>query len=141
VRCDGNDALAVYAVTRAAVERAVRGEGPTLIELVTYRAGAHSSNDDPNAYRDSAGVEEQLRRDPLRRLRSYLERQKGWSAADQVALEERVQAELSQCIEHAEAAPAPSIESMFEDVFEQMPPHLREQQAECVHGPRAKRHH
>lgn len=141
VRCDGNDALAVYAVTRAAVERAVRGEGPTLIELVTYRAGAHSSNDDPNAYRDSAGVEEQLRRDPLRRLRSYLERQKGWSAADQVALEERVQAELSHCIEQAEAAPAPSIESMFEDVFEQMPPHLREQQAECVHGPRAKRHH
>jgi 2-oxoisovalerate dehydrogenase E1 component alpha subunit len=141
VRCDGNDALAVYAVTRSAVERALRGEGPTLIELVTYRAGAHSSNDDPNAYRDSASVEEQVRRDPLRRLRAYLERQKALTAADQVALEERVQAELSSCIEQAEAAQTPSIESMFEDVFEQMPAYLREQQAECVNGPRAKRHH
>jgi len=140
VRCDGNDALAVYAVTRAALERALRGEGPTLLELVTYRAGAHSSSDDPSAYRDSAEVEEQLRRDPLRRLRAYLERQRALTAADQVALEERIQAELSACIERAEAAAPPSIESMFEDVFEQQPAHLREQQAECVNGPRAKRH-
>jgi 2-oxoisovalerate dehydrogenase E1 component alpha subunit len=140
VRCDGNDALAVYAVTRSAVERAVRGEGPTLIELVTYRVGAHSTSDDPNVYRESAAVEEQLRRDPLRRLRSYLERQRAFQAADQVALEERIQAELTSCIERAEAAAPPSLESMFEDVFEHMPAHLHEQLAECVNGPRAKRH-
>jgi 2-oxoisovalerate dehydrogenase E1 component alpha subunit len=140
VRCDGNDALAVYSVTRAAVERALRGEGPTLIELVTYRAGAHSSSDDPTAYRDTAEVEEQMRRDPLRRLRAYLERHRALSAGDQIALEERVQAELSACIERAEAASTPSIASMFEDVYEHVPVHLREQQAECVDGPRAKRH-
>ena len=139
VRCDGNDALAVYAVTRSAVERAARGEGPTLIELVTYRAGAHSSNDDPNAYREAA-VDEQLRRDPLRRLRAYLERQRALSAADQVAMEERIKTELNTCIERAEATEAPSVSSMFEDVFEDMPAHLREQMAECVNGPRAKRH-
>jgi len=140
MRVDGNDALAVYSVTRSAVERALRGEGPTLIELVTYRAGAHSSSDDPSAYRVNLEVDEAARRDPLRRLRAYLERHHAYSAADQVALEERVQAELNVCIERAEAAPAPSIESMFEDVFEELPPHLREQRDECVNGPRAKRH-
>ncbi|HEX4355293.1 MAG TPA: thiamine pyrophosphate-dependent enzyme, partial [Polyangiales bacterium] len=71
VRCDGNDALAVYAVVHAAAERAARGEGPTLIELVTYRAGAHSSNDDPSAYREGGEPSELQRRDPLRRLRLY----------------------------------------------------------------------
>jgi 2-oxoisovalerate dehydrogenase E1 component alpha subunit len=140
VRCDGNDALAVYAVTRSAVERALRGEGPTLIELVTYRVGAHSTSDDPNVYRDSATVEEQLRRDPLRRLRAYLERQRAFQAADQVALEERIQAELTGCIERAEAAQPPPLESVFEDVYEEMPAHLQEQLAECINGPRAKRH-
>jgi pyruvate dehydrogenase E1 component alpha subunit len=140
VRCDGNDALAVYAVTRSAVERAARGAGPTLIEMVTYRVGAHSTSDDPNVYRESAAVEEQLRRDPLRRLRTYLERQRAFQAADQVALEERIQAELSSCIERAEATQAPGIESIFEDVFEDMPAHLSEQLAECLSGPRAKRH-
>lgn len=141
VRCDGNDALAVFAVTRSAVERALRGEGPTLIELVTYRAGAHSSNDDPTVYRENGEVEEQTRRDPLRRLRAYLERQRALTAADQVALEERINAEIAACIERAEAAPPPSIESMFEDVYEHMPPHLAAQQEECVKGPRAKKHH
>jgi pyruvate dehydrogenase E1 component alpha subunit len=140
VRCDGNDALAVFAVTRSALERAARGEGPTLIELVTYRIGAHSTSDDPNVYRDSALVEEQQRRDPLRRLRTYLERQRAFQAADQVALEERIQSELTSCIERAEATAPPSIESIFEDVFEEMPAHLQEQMAECLNGPRAKRH-
>jgi pyruvate dehydrogenase E1 component alpha subunit len=140
LRCDGNDALAVYAVTRSAMERAVRGEGPTLIEFVTYRVGAHSTSDDPNVYRDSATVEEQLRRDPLRRLRTYLERQRAFHAADQVALEERIQAELTSCIERAEATQPPPLESVFEDVYEEMPAHLQEQLAECINGPRAKRH-
>jgi len=142
VRCDGNDALAVYAVTRSAVERARRGEGPTLIELVTYRLGAHSSSDDPSAYQDNAEqlLEEQARRDPLRRLRAYLEHRDAWSTAEQVAFEERVQAELAACIERAEHTRPPDVASMFEDVYAEMPAHLREQQAECVHGPRPKQH-
>jgi pyruvate dehydrogenase E1 component alpha subunit len=141
VRCDGNDALAVVAVTRAAAERALRGEGPTLIEFVTYRLGAHSSNDDPTAYRDSPEQEELNKRDPLRRLRLYLERQRAWNDADQAALEERVGSELSSCIDKAEATAAPSVSSMFEDVYEHLPSHLREQQAECVNGQRARKRH
>jgi 2-oxoisovalerate dehydrogenase E1 component alpha subunit len=141
VRCDGNDALAVYATVRTAAERARRGEGPTLVELVTYRAGPHSSSDDPTAYRDTIDADELTRRDPMRRLRAYLERQRAWSDAEQLALEERVQVELSASIEKAEATPAPSLASMFEDVFEFTPPHLLEQQAECVNGPRATKRH
>jgi pyruvate dehydrogenase E1 component alpha subunit len=140
VRCDGNDALAVFSVVQSALERALRGEGPTLVEMVTYRAGPHSSNDDPSVYRDGES-EEQQRRDPLRRLRMYLERQGALEAASHIALEERVTAELNACIERAEAAPAPSIASMFEDVFEHASPHLLEQQAECVNGPRARKRH
>lgn len=141
VRCDGNDALAVYACTKQAVDRALRGEGPTLLEFVTYRTGAHSSSDDPTVYRDAAEHEEQTKRDPLRRLRKFIERERGYSDSEQSALEEKFTSELNACIERAESAPAPSIASMFEDVFEQMPPHLAEQQAECVNGPRARKRH
>ena len=141
MRCDGNDALAVYAIVHAATERALRGEGPTLIEMVTHRIGAHSSNDDPTVYRDQAEFDEQLKRDPIRRLRAYLERLRAFSDADQHALEERVQAELTACIEKAEAANPPSIASMFEDVFEHTPRHLLDQQSECVNGPRSKKRH
>ena len=72
VRVDGNDVLAVYAVTRAAVERARAGEGPTLIEAVTYRIGSHSTADDAARYRDEAEVAAWRERDPIDRYRSYL---------------------------------------------------------------------
>jgi len=141
LRCDGNDALAVYVCTRQALERAIRGEGPSLLEFVTYRSGAHSSSDDPTAYRDAAEHEEQQKRDPVRRLRRYLERAHGYTEAEHAMIEEQVQAELNTAIERAEAAAAPSIGSMFEDVFEHMPAHLLEQQAECVNGPRSRKRH
>jgi 2-oxoisovalerate dehydrogenase E1 component alpha subunit len=140
VRCDGNDALAVYSVVRDAREKAARGDGPTLIELITFRAGAHSTSDDPTAYRDKADVERQLRTDPIKRLRKYLEHQSAWSEADEKRFTDEVSAELKACIERAEAAPLPSIGSMFEQVFEHMPEHLRQQQREAVEGPRAKKH-
>jgi 2-oxoisovalerate dehydrogenase E1 component alpha subunit len=140
VRVDGNDALAVYSATHDAVARAAKGGGPTLLELITYRAGAHSTSDDPTAYRDKAEHERLLKRDPLRRLRKYLEQLSGWSEQDEKRFEADVTAELQTCIERAEAAVAPSIASMFEQVYEQMPEHLREQQRECVNGPRARKH-
>lgn len=140
VRADGNDALAVYAAVKGAVQRAADGGGPTLIELITYRAGAHSTSDDPTAYRDKAEVERQLKRDPIRRLRKHLELLGAWSEAQEKRYIEQVHAELQACIERAESAPQPSIATMFEQVFEHMPEHLREQQRECVAGPRARKH-
>jgi 2-oxoisovalerate dehydrogenase E1 component alpha subunit len=141
VRVDGNDALAVYSVVQQAVQRASAGQGPTLVELITYRAGAHSTSDDPTAYREKGEHERQLKRDPLRRMRKYLEHQGAWSDADEKRFETDVNAELQACIDRAEAAPQPPIGSMFEQVFERMPKHLQEQQRECVDGQRARKPH
>jgi 2-oxoisovalerate dehydrogenase E1 component alpha subunit len=141
VRCDGNDALAVYKVVQEARDKAACGEGPTLIELITFRAGAHSTSDDPTAYREKADTERLLRTDPIKRLRKYLEHQSGWSEADEKRFGEEVAAELKVCIDRAEAAAVPAIGTMFEQVFEHMPEHLRQQQRECEQGPRAKKNH
>jgi 2-oxoisovalerate dehydrogenase E1 component alpha subunit len=141
LRCDGNDALAVYSTVCSAVERAASGGGPTLIELITYRAGPHSTSDDPTAYRDKAEVERQLKRDPLRRMRRYLENAGLWSEQEEKRYGEEVLAELQACIDRAEHAPPPPIASMFEQVFEHTPEHLLEQQRQCVSGPRARKSH
>ncbi len=75
VRVDGNDVLGVYAVTKAALDRAREGNGPTLVEAFTYRMGAHTTSDDPTRYRVAAEVEVWKQRDPIVRLRTYLERE------------------------------------------------------------------
>ncbi|CAM3489913.1 pyruvate dehydrogenase (acetyl-transferring) E1 component subunit alpha [Stackebrandtia soli] len=72
VRVDGNDVLATYAVTKAAVDNAREGNGPAFIEAFTYRMGAHTTTDDPTRYRDSGEVEEWKTRDPIARLRTFL---------------------------------------------------------------------
>jgi len=140
VRCDGNDVLAVIQVTRAAVSRAARGEGPTLIEALTYRVSGHSTSDDPARYRPEALVDPWQRLDPNGRFRLHLEKRLGWSDADQAELEETITAELKAAINVAEAAPPPDLASMFEDVYAEKPWHLAEQQAELLNGPRAKGH-
>lgn len=140
-RCDGNDALAVYTVVKRAVARASAGEGPTLVEMVTYRSGAHTTSDDPSAYRDPEEAKRMAETDPLARLRKYLTREGAWSDAQQATYEEAIGAEFKACVERAESAPAPTVDSMFEDVYEAMPSHLQRQQAECVTGPRARKRH
>lgn len=141
VRCDGNDALAVYETVREAVERAVRGEGPTLVEMMTFRAGPHSTSDDPTAYRDKAEVERQLKREPIRRLRKYLELQGAWSEQEEKRFEAEVTAELKACLDRAESTPPPPLSTMFEQVFEEMPEHLQQQMRECLEGPRVRKGH
>jgi 2-oxoisovalerate dehydrogenase E1 component alpha subunit len=140
VRCDGNDIFAVYKVTREAVERAAQGKGPTLIEAMTYRMSGHSTSDDPKAYRKDDVVEIWKKRDPIVRLRKHLEVTHGWTDAKQKALEERIDAQIKTAVADAEKVPAPSLESMFEDVFAEKPWHLQEQCEELVNGPRAKGH-
>jgi TPP-dependent pyruvate/acetoin dehydrogenase alpha subunit len=127
VRVDGNDILAVIAATRDAVERARRGEGPTLIEAVTFRMGGHSSSDDPTRYRDPGLVAEWERRDPLVRLRSYLGERGLWSEGDETQWTDELNAAITSAIEEAETLPPPPIESMFTDVYKDMPWHLEEQ--------------
>ncbi|NUP13959.1 MAG: thiamine pyrophosphate-dependent dehydrogenase E1 component subunit alpha [Polyangiaceae bacterium] len=140
VRVDGNDLFAVIKVTREAVERAARGEGPTLIEAMTYRLSGHSTSDDPKAYRPDGTLDPWRAQDPLARLRKHLHKHHGWTEARDKDLEARVDAELREAVKIAEATPAPSLDSMFEEVFADLPWHLSEQKAELVNGPRAKGH-
>jgi 2-oxoisovalerate dehydrogenase E1 component alpha subunit len=139
VRCDGNDIFAVVKVTRDAIARAARGEGPTLIEAMTYRMSGHSTSDDPKAYRPEAGLEPWRSLDPIVRLRGYLDRL-GWSDAKDKELEAEVDAELRAAVKIAEATPPPSLGSLFEDVYAELPWHLEEQRQKLERGARPKAH-
>ncbi len=138
VRVDGNDLFAVVSETRRARERGERGEGPTLIEAITYRMGGHSTSDDPKAYRGTDAVAMWADRDPLERVRVYLLRRQAWSDAEQRLLAEEVDQRFREAVSIAERTPPPPLESMFDDVYESPPWHLTEQRAELLGGPRAQ---
>ncbi len=146
VRVDGNDFLAVYAVTRWAAERARSGGGPTLIEHVTYRAAAHSTSDDPSRYRPKEDWQSWPLGDPVVRLKAHLIALGEWSEERHVALEQQLEAHVTACWKEAVAYgtlnEGPTLDplSMFEDVFHEMPAHLRRQREELrrlLHGPDA----
>jgi pyruvate dehydrogenase E1 component alpha subunit/2-oxoisovalerate dehydrogenase E1 component alpha subunit len=130
LRADGNDVFAVHAIAARAADKARRGDGPTFVELLTYRVGAHSSSDDPSRYRDeSITATWRDRKDPLRRAELLLAR-RGWLAAgEREALATRLEAEVREAIARQEAIPPPPSSSIVDDVFEQPTWLLREQLA------------
>lgn len=132
VQVDGNDILAVYEAVKEAADRARRGEGPTLIEAVTYRMGPHTSSDDPTRYRSKEEVDEQRKRDPIARFESYLKAKKLLTDAKIKSISERIDAEMNECIKVAESTEAVPLESMFTDVYQEMPRHLKEQSEELA---------
>ena len=140
VRCDGNDLFAVVSTTRDAVERAARGEGPTIVEAMTYRMSGHSTSDDPNAYRVDDALAPWRKRDPIQLVRQYLIKAGAWEEGRDAELETEFDREMKQAVAEAEKTPAPSIESMFTDVFSSLPWHLREQHQVVAQGPRPTRH-
>ncbi|HHH11117.1 MAG TPA: thiamine pyrophosphate-dependent dehydrogenase E1 component subunit alpha [Sorangium sp.] len=140
VRCDGNDVFAVIKATRDAIARAASGQGPTLIEAMTYRLSGHSTSDDPTRYRPQEEMEGWHQRDPLLRLRHHLLTRADWDESHDKAIRDDITAELKVAIERAESAAPPSLESMFEDVYAELPWHLREQQQQLLQGARAKGH-
>lgn len=115
---DGNDVMAVYASTTEAVRRARSGEGPSLIEAVTYRVGPHTTNDDPHRYRTVAEEQTAMAGDPIERLRLYLERQGAWDEDWQRRLEEKSTEALEAAVAAAEALPAMSRNDVIEGMFE-----------------------
>ena len=127
VRVDGNDLFAVIAAVREAAERARSGGGPTLVECVTFRMGGHSSSDDPARYRDPALVSDWERQDPQRRLRTFLTGIGALGEGDEERWTQEINDEIGAAIQEAEALPPPPIESMFTDVYKEMPRHLQEQ--------------
>jgi 2-oxoisovalerate dehydrogenase E1 component alpha subunit len=138
---DGNDLFAVIAVVRRAIERAAAGEGPTLIEALTYRMGGHSTSDDPDRYRGDEQLRPWQARDPLERVRHYLESQKAWDEKKEKALMDDIDQRFRRAVAVAEATPPPSLESMFDDVYEKPPWHLEEQREQLIRGPRAPKAH
>ena len=132
VRVDGNDLLAVYAATREAVERARSGGGPTLVEAVTFRMGGHSSSDDPTRYRDPKLVGYWEERDPMARLRAWLTGEGALAPGEEERWTQELNDEIGAAITAAESLPPPPIESMFADVYRDMPRHLSEQMRYAV---------
>ena len=111
VLVDGNDVLATYAVSHWAIERARSGGGPTLVEALTYRIGAHTTADDPRRYQPPEEIEEWRQRDPLPRMHRYLERRGLWdSDAEAEAVAEALE-RIDRAVAEAEAQPTPTFDS------------------------------
>ncbi|MGA2708672.1 MAG: thiamine pyrophosphate-dependent enzyme [Steroidobacteraceae bacterium] len=135
IRVDGNDFLAVYAVTHWAAERARKGVGPSLIELVTYRAGPHSTSDDPTRYRAKDEPEHWPLGDPIDRLKRHLIKLGAWSEERHQALSAELDMVVATSWKEAvtfgtlNEGPRLDPDLMFEDVFKEMPQNLLKQRA------------
>ena len=134
LRVDGNDFLAVLAASRWAAERARSNLGPTLIEWVSYRAGAHSTSDDPSRYRPADDWQHFPLGDPIARLKQHLVGLGAWSDEAHERAQEQLEAEVAAALKEAERyggtlidGHVPPLESMFEDVYKDMPAHLQAQ--------------
>jgi 2-oxoisovalerate dehydrogenase E1 component alpha subunit len=133
LRVDGNDYLAVHAVAKWAAERARRNLGATLVEYVTYRVGAHSTSDDPSAYRPKTESDAWPLGDPVIRLKNHLIHTGTWSEERHKQAEAEVLDDVITAQKEAEkhgtmhSGGKPSTRDMFEDVYARMPPHLRRQ--------------
>ena len=127
VRVDGNDVLAMMRVLGEAFDRARSGGGPTFVEALTYRMGAHSTSDDPTRYRSQDEVDSWARKDPLDRLRRHLVHLGLVSDAGDAELEKELAREIATAVEEVEAMPPPARASLLEDVYAELPWHLREQ--------------
>ena len=127
VYVDGNDVLAVHQATKVALERARDGEGPTLIEALTYRLSMHTTADDPTRYRSEEELEEWQEKEPLKRFRLYLKDKGIWSEDWQEELEKKADKKIDEAVETAENIEDHSVEEMFEHMFSEMPNDLRDQ--------------
>jgi pyruvate dehydrogenase E1 component alpha subunit len=140
IQVDGNDILAVYVAAEEAINRARSGEGPTMIECVTYRMMMHTTADDPKRYRTEKEVEAWKKRDPIVRLQKYMT-DKGLLSDDKIeALEAQIKDEIQAAVERAEeimkTAGDPLV--MFEHAYAEMPPNLVEQSQELAQELAAK---
>ena len=133
IRVDGNDVFAVYQASREAYARARAGEGPTLIELLTYRAGPHSSSDDPTRYRGNEGdIWMGVERDPIARAKQYMQGLGLWTEAYEEQTWEAARTRINQSTVEAEKKSEPTWASLFEDVYAEVPPSLARQRDELL---------
>jgi len=128
IQVDGMDPLAVYAAVKDARERAVNGEGPTLIETLTYRYGPHTmAGDDPTRYRTSDLDSEWEKKDPLVRFRKFLENKGIWNEEKENEVIARAKDEIKEAIKLADAEPQQKVTDLINNMFEELPSNLKEQ--------------
>ncbi|AVQ98903.1 pyruvate dehydrogenase (acetyl-transferring) E1 component subunit alpha [Oceanobacillus iheyensis] len=131
IQVDGMDVLAVYAVTKHSRDRAINGEGPTLIETLTYRYGPHTmAGDDPTRYRTEDLDNEWEKKDPLVRFRTFLEEKGIWSEEEENKVIEEAKNEIKQAIKKADEYPKQKVTDFIENMFEELPHNLQEQMEE-----------
>jgi 2-oxoisovalerate dehydrogenase E1 component alpha subunit len=129
IRVDGNDVLASYAVTRAALDNARHGQGPTLIEAYTYRMGAHTTSDDPSRYRVAGELETWQARDPIKRVKAFLEKQHIADEAFFAEVDEQAKREAVHLRERVLSMPDPEPLTLFDNVYADGSSHLDAQRA------------
>jgi pyruvate dehydrogenase E1 component alpha subunit len=128
IQVDGMDILAVYTATKAARERALNGEGPTLIETLTYRYGPHTmAGDDPTRYRSSDLDDEWEKKDPLVRFRKFLEGKGLWTEEMETEVVDKAKEDIKAGIKQADETPKQKVTDLIELMFEELPSNLREQ--------------
>ena len=130
LRCDGNDVLATYAVTRQAVDRARRGDGPSLIEAVTYRMEAHTTADDPTRYRTPTELEEWKRRDPIARFETFLDKEGLLDDDLRASIDDEAKAIAARMREEIYDAPHGDPQELFDHVYVDPPPSYVRQRAQ-----------
>ena len=128
IQVDGNDVFAVYRATRNALEKARHGGGPTFIECLTYRLADHTTADDASRYRPASEVEEWRQRDPLLRLRLFMEQGGLWTGNDEKTAWEQARATIDAAVREAESAPPPDAGDMFDYVSANLSPRQKRQQ-------------
>jgi pyruvate dehydrogenase E1 component alpha subunit len=131
-RVDGNDFFAVYDAVLTAKEYALQGNGPVLIEAMTYRMGAHSTSDDPTRYRKEAEVERWKDKCPILRLRQVLEQKNLWNAQIEEEWKTEINLEIDEAILKAQNTPKPNRESLIEGVYFEVPEKLKAQLDEAA---------
>jgi pyruvate dehydrogenase E1 component alpha subunit len=136
---DGNDILAVYDVMNRAVERARAGQGPTLIETLTYRMGAHTTADDPTRYREAAEIEEWRRKDPITRFQKFLLDRDLLSEDEIAKMLTGIEEEINAAVEAAESTPDMAPDSFFDYMSAELTPRLQAQRADLLRHANEKR--
>ena len=136
VEVDGNDVMAVYDVVVSAVEKARAGEGPTLIEAVTYRMSFHNTTDNPSLYQDPVEYEKARQQDPIERVQKYLASLALWDQGREASVTEELRGEIDSALAAAAAAPIPGPQDLFDNIYEQPPERVLRQRAELLDGQR-----
>ena len=132
IAVDGNDLLAVHAVTAEAVERALANEGPTLIECRTYRIGFHNTSDNPKEYREDAEVIAARELDPIERVRRFATRSGWWSVEQEAEAMADIHREIEGAQRAVDSLPRPGVQTIFDHVYERLPARLEQQRSEAL---------